>query len=146
MTGEQKETIQKMREQGEGYARIADTVRVSVNTVKSFCRRNNLLSRNASDATMSNEATNNDICKHCGKKLIQREKGKPKQFCDDACRFEWWSANRDQLKRKAMYHLTCACCGAPFDSYGNSGRKYCSHGCYIKHRYLKEARHDRSAV
>jgi len=39
------------------------------------------------------------------------------------------------MNRKAVYPVVCAHCARPFESYGNAGRKYCSHGCYIAARF-----------
>lgn len=138
MTGEQKRNIQEMRQQGLSYARISDSLNLSVNTVKSFCRRNNLSVHNASKDTENKD--NKEKCKQCGRRLNQVPKCKPKSFCDDQCRYAWWSAHRDRLNRKAIYQMTCANCGRPFDSYGNQNRKYCCHDCYIAGRFGKEAR------
>lgn len=138
MTGEQKQNVQELRRQGLGYAQIAGSLGLSVNTIKSFCRRNNLSACNASN-DMGNEE-DKDTCKHCGKRLMQTPKAKPKNFCGDECRYAWWNTHRDQMNRKAVYHLTCAHCGRAFDSYGNRSRKYCGHACYIKDRFGEEVR------
>jgi len=42
MTQQQKEKIIKMRRGGFSYSRISTALGISENTVKSFCRRNNL--------------------------------------------------------------------------------------------------------
>jgi uncharacterized protein YjcR len=42
MTSFQKEQIHRMRSAGMGYAKIAASLGVSENTIKSYCRRNNL--------------------------------------------------------------------------------------------------------
>ena len=42
MTEAQKKRIAKLRQQGLGYTTIASELRLSVSTVKSFCRRNKL--------------------------------------------------------------------------------------------------------
>ena len=42
MTQEQKKQITEMREQNLGYAYIARELDISLNTVKAFCRRNDL--------------------------------------------------------------------------------------------------------
>ena len=42
MTEEQKTRIASLRGEGYGYVRIARTLGLSENTVKSFCRRKNL--------------------------------------------------------------------------------------------------------
>jgi endogenous inhibitor of DNA gyrase (YacG/DUF329 family) len=133
MTGEQKQKIQVMRLQGLAYSQIAESLGLSVNTIKSFCRRSTLSMNDASEDTGNEE--NKDICKHCGKKLKFTDKAKHKRFCDDKCRLAWWSEHRDSMNRKAVYRLTCAYCGEVFDSYGNKSRKYCSHACYIKDRF-----------
>jgi len=138
VTREEKQNIQEMRQQGLSYTKIADSLGLSVGTVKSYCWRNSL-SDNASKDT-ENEG-NKEKCKQCGRLLEQTPKSKPKSFCDDRCRHAWWSAHRDRLNRKAIYKMSCANCGRPFDSYGNQTRKYCCHACYIAGRFeRKEAR------
>lgn len=137
MTREEKQNIQEMRQQGLSYTQIADSLGLSVGTVKSYCWRNNL-SDNASKDTENED--NKDKCKQCGRLLEQTPKSKPKSFCNDRCRHAWWSAHRDRLNRKAIYQMSCGSCGKPFDSYGNQTRKYCCHACYIAGRFGKEAR------
>lgn len=150
MTGEQKQRIQDMRLQGTAYSQIADTLGLSVNTVKSFCRRINLNACDASNETGNEE--NKEHCKHCGKRLIQKEKQKPKTFCGNDCRYAWWNSHRQQMNRKAVHRLTCAYCGRTFDSYGGKNRKYCGHSCYIADRFgriptdREEAHHDERAI
>ncbi len=39
MTQEQQQEIRRLRDMGEGYKRIGAILNLSVNTVKSFCRR-----------------------------------------------------------------------------------------------------------
>lgn len=129
MTNEQKEKIIRFRRQGLGYADIGRELGISRDTVKSFCRRNGLMISDSrpADATVR--------CRECGKLLIQREKTKRRIFCCKACREKWWTEHADRIERKAIYEFICAGCGKPFTAYGNSKRKYCSHGCYISHRF-----------
>jgi uncharacterized protein YjcR len=42
MTSFQKEQIHRMRSAGMGYAKIAASLGISENTIKSYCRRHNL--------------------------------------------------------------------------------------------------------
>lgn len=80
MTNEQKNQITDMRRNDDGYSRIAQTLSISENTVKSYCRRNGL----------SSVALNNTVgCKQCGKSITIKEKCKPRQFCSDRCRVAW---------------------------------------------------------
>ena len=129
MTTYEMEQIKTMRLQGLGYMKIGQTLGISHNTVRSFCRRNGL----------SGDAPKNvTLCQHCGKPIKVIPKRKPRKFCSDACRTAWWNSHLDSVNRKAVYHFICACCGEPFTAYGNQNRKYCSHRCYIAGRFGKE--------
>ncbi len=126
----QRKTIEKLRNKGAGYKAIAQKLGLSVNTVKSHCRRNGLTgNRSGTDAI---EVL---FCKKCGKKLTQSVGAKQKSFCSDECRLSWWKDHPEKVKRKAYYELTCAYCQKAFYSYGNKNRKYCSHECYIADRF-----------
>ena len=129
MTLEEKIKVQKMRLNKKSYSQIAESLKVSENTVKSFCRRNCL--------QISEEIEILENCKNCGTSLINIEKHKPKKFCSDNCRLNWWKNNKDQIKKKAIYIIKCSNCGLKFESYGNSKRKFCSHKCYIDSRFKK---------
>ena len=128
-----------MRNQGKGYKGIAALLSLSENTVKSFCKRNNLLG--APVCTSENGVLNigdTAFCKNCGKPIEIRQGVKPRKFCSDECRLTWWNGHTDQVTRKAIYQLRCVGCGNHFDSYGNKCRKYCTHSCYIKARFRSE--------
>lgn len=129
MTGEQKEKIIRFRGQGFGYADIGRELGISKDTVKSFCRRNGLM------ISESQPVDDTDRCRECGKPLARREKTKRRIFCCKSCREKWWKEHADRIDRKAIYGFTCAGCGKSFTAYGNSKRKYCSHACYIAHRF-----------
>ena len=132
MNNIQKERIEKMRLQGYSYSKISIASGISENTIKSYCRRNNLGGiRNLS----KQENINNESCKRCGKELIQEKRGQPKKFCSDKCRREWWKENNNSINRKAYYKILCVYCGESFSSYGNKNRKFCSHSCYINTRF-----------
>ena len=63
---------------------------------------------------------------------------KKRRFCCPECRVQWWNSNQDKVNRKAIYSFICPNCGNEFTSYGNAGRKYCSHECYIADRFHHE--------
>ena len=125
MTQQQKETIIKMRGDGCSYSRISVALGVSENTVKSFCRRNNLGSMHTRTCLQKNE----DSCRQCGIPLTQTAGVKQKLFCSDKCRMAWWNNHPESVNRKAIYTFTCPICGREFESYGNKNRKYCSRIC-----------------
>lgn len=60
MTGEQKQQIIVLRRDGAGYGRIAARLQISINTVKSFCRRHGLVAKSA-----------DSVCEQCGKPIEQ---------------------------------------------------------------------------
>ena len=145
MTTDQNQKIQQMRYKGQSYFQIASILCISENTIKSYCRRNNLGTvKNCIPQVVREIHT---VCKYCGKPLTQETKGQPKKFCSELCRRTWWKANDSQLIKKAYYTLTCAECGKEFESYGNQNRKFCGHACYIKNRFEKVRNcHDTRAV
>ncbi len=127
MTIEEKGRIVQLQRQGLGYKRIASTLGLPVNGVKTFCRRHPVAQEQEG------------ICPQCGATLTQTPHRRAKKFCSDKCRMAWWNAHPEQVNRKAVYHLVCAQCGQPFDSYGNQRRKFCCRSCYIESR-RKEVR------
>jgi endogenous inhibitor of DNA gyrase (YacG/DUF329 family) len=134
-----------MRGEGIAYSKIAACLGISENTIKSYCRRNNT---DSSNNIKPQEARKIQIsCKHCGKPLTHGTKGYPKKFCSEECRRYWWKENNSQSSKKAYYKLVCEECGKEFESYGNKTRKFCTHACYIKHRFEKARdRRDSCAV
>ncbi len=125
MTTLQKERIVHLRSQGESYARIANELRISENTVKSCCRRNNV-----SVGTKQEQYTSKDVCDNCECPLLHTPGAKRKRFCSDKCRMMWWKAHPEAVNRKAVYRFACPACGAEFEACGNTHHKYCSRSCF----------------
>ena len=134
MTDSQKQQIMRLRAAGDGYGRIAQEVGISVNTVKSFCRRNKIDEGTSLEqiTVFTGETT---YCENCGKEIRQIAKRKKKRFCCDKCRNAWWNSHLDLVKRKAIYDFRCAYCGKEFHIYGDKRRKYCSHECFLADRF-----------
>lgn len=129
MTDNQKQQIKILRESGESYAQISKMTGLPVNSIKTYCRRNNLTNANTEKDNKPSK------CRYCGKPIEQILGRKEKKFCSDKCRMLWWNSHADQVNRKANYSCTCGFCGKQFISYGNKHRKYCSHSCYINDRF-----------
>ena len=134
-----KKKIEELWLQGYGSKKIADKLGINVNTVKSFCRRHGL-----SGDRQQERFNNTDIvveeprCKCCGSSIAWRSGTKKKIFCSDSCRMKWWNSHQELVNRKAEYVFVCHNCGKLFTAYGNKERKYCTHSCYIEHRYGKK--------
>ena len=149
MTEQQAKQIREMREQGIGYRSIALTVGLSRDIVRNFCKSRGLsgygsaLTKNIREQVMLGKA-----CLYCGKEMKQPDTGRPKKFCSDKCRREWWIGHPERINRKesAMYPAVCVRCGKEFLSYGNRKRKYCSHDCYIKARFWEVEDEDSEAI
>lgn len=147
MTNEEKAQVMQMRSAGIGFARIARELGLSINTVKSFSRREHLQASPSLPDPAVAPVSDPGHCGHCGKILIQKPQQKPRKYCSEQCRRNWWKENSSAgLKRKAYYIRNCVGCGREFMSYGNSRRKFCSHACYITSRYGGRRNHDQGSV
>ena len=71
MTNEQKQAIASMRDAGVPFPSIAEQLGLSINTIKSFCKRNNILS-----CKTTNEKIH--FCLQCHKSITQAEHRKAK--------------------------------------------------------------------
>ena len=132
MTQQQKEQISKLRASGASFGKIASALGVSVNTVKSYCKRNPI-SAEAAPAPKAPLHTNR--CPQCSAVLKQSPGHRQKRFCSPKCRMAWWSEHPEQMVRKNMSPVECLHCRKVFLQYGNRPRKFCSRGCYLAHRY-----------
>ena len=132
MTKQQKEQISKLRASGASFGKIASVLGVSVNTVKSYCKRNPI---SAKAASAPKATSHTDHCPQCGAVLKQSPGHRQKRFCSPKCRMAWWSAHPEQMVRKNLSQVQCHHCGTVFLQYGNRQRKFCSRGCCLAHRY-----------
>jgi len=134
MTNEQKNQIAVLRAQGLGYKKVAQVLNLSVNTVKSFCKRSQIFEP---DRALPAVEPSDGFCRQCGAPLMQQDGKKKIRFCSDGCRQKWWNAHPEKVNRRAaaLYAYTCPSCGKHFSVYGNSHRKYCCHACYVADRF-----------
>ena len=122
-----------MRTARKSYADISRILGIKESTVRTYCSRNGFTDKEL-PAAPSQEPTA-EVCRNCGTPLNQIPKQKPKQFCSNACRYDWWSKNRELYSHTAYYTAHCNNCEKEFIAYGNKKRKYCCHQCYIKDRF-----------
>lgn len=128
MTSQQKEAVLQLRNKGLGYTEIARQLGLSVNTLKSFGRRNDAPRL---DRALSDEGERVDGCKQCGSALIQTPKHRRKLFCSDRCRYAWWTQNR--LLSRSSTPRVCPNCEKHY--VARKSQKHCSHSCYIAARF-----------
>lgn len=127
MTKEQKTLILYYREQHMTYRQIGEKLGLSPDTVKTFCRRNTP----QEDRT---EASASSQCRNCGAPVHPLPGRRERLFCSPACRTAYWRKH-NLLGKDPRY---CAGCGALLTG-GSVSRKYCSHACYIRHRFGSSA-------
>ena len=125
MTNGEKARIAQMRKRGLGYAEIARSLGMSVNTVKSYCQRSGV------KPLEKKTAQSGDVCRQCGSVLKLTPGRKRKWFCSDAYRLCWWHAHREMGQNART--VLCASCGKAFVT--DRAQKYCSHACYIRTRF-----------
>ena len=131
MTEKEKDAIERMRQRGLSYQQIADNLSIRKEAVRSFCRTHGI-------GPKAYAITDGPVCPVCGRPVKQPEgKGRKRRFCSDSCRTEWWDNHPSEkgydIGRIRVYR--CVKCGKLFRGYGSTERKYCSHECYISHRF-----------
>ena len=139
MTDFEAAQVKEMRLNGMGYRAIAEALGLSRDIVRNHCKAKGM--GGYVEATVKNlqeRQWQNGICLCCGKETEQAGTGRPRKFCSEKCRRQWWKTHPEEGSRKAMYTQVCARCGKEFTAYGNSHRKYCSHDCYIKARFWRD--------
>ena len=127
MTKEQKTLILHYREQHMTYRQIGEKLGLSPDTVKTFCRRKRAQSERTEESVQAQ-------CRNCGAPVHPLPGRRERLFCSPACRTAYWRKH-NLLGGMPRY---CAGCGALLTG-GSASRKYCSHACYIRHRFGSSA-------
>ncbi len=164
MTNDEKEKIVLMRNKGISYSKIASHLGISENTIKSFCKRNSIVSlvpttsiqeeslkeviaikevNPSNDVSFLNDAPSFKETLPSNKEhIICKHCGKPLEQNPNQKRKKFcsekcrfaWRYAQKEMVLK-VYPLVCANCGDKFMSYGKSNRKFCSSHCYVTHRF-----------
>ena len=91
MTTEQMERIKELRSENYSYRFIGDALGLSMNTVKSVCRRKRFDTTGSRKTKAEKEAAR--ICENCGK-FLGEDIRSDSRFCSDSCRRKWWKSHR----------------------------------------------------
>lgn len=143
MEERQKEQIKLLRLEGLGYKKIATILDVSVDAVKSYCKRSKIVAPSKKEELIipvSDEPEN--ICPECGKEIIQIPKMRARRFCSNNCRDSWWKKHRSEGNRHKGKKVVCHNCEKAFLVNKKSKRKYCCHACYIESRFGGGSHHE----
>lgn len=122
--------IVRMRASGMSYQAVSQSLGINLNTLKSWCRRHSIAEFPSSPST-EDQPDEHDTCQWCSGGLTQRQS----RFCSEPCRRTWWKHHPEAKDKRAFYSFICSDCGKRFMAYGNANRKYCSHPCYVHHRF-----------
>ena len=92
MTDKEKQQIKALRESGESYAQISKMMDLPINSIKTYCRRNNLTSIDVEKEDKTS------TCVECGKPIEQTPGRKKKKFCSDKCRNQRWNSKMWEVR------------------------------------------------
>lgn len=138
MTDTQRKEIQRLRQAGIGYVKIAQTLAMSTNTVKSFCQRNPL----CVEAPAHNQKS--AVCPQCRMPLPTIDGHRARRFCSDICRARYWAEHQNTsraahpLSRKSSARRSprppaYGCRRAPARrSHARSLAWHCGCGCTLR--------------
>lgn len=139
MTDLQAARVKEMRLKGMGYRAIAEALGLSRDIVRNHCKAKGMGGYVA--ATVENlkeREGQGGICICCGKETEQAGTGRPRKFCSEKCRRQWWKTHPQEGSHKSLCTKKCECCGREFSFYRSRKPKYCSHDCYIRARFWKD--------
>lgn len=82
------------------------------------------------------------FCPNCGAAVTPNDKGRPRIFCSEPCRYAWKNRNPHPENWKSTRTAICPECGKPFLASREYGRvrKYCSHACANRGRAKRKER------
>lgn len=97
MTEQQLERIAEFRHLNYSYSFIGEALDLSLNTVKSTCRRKGFSAEGCRKTKAEKRSVR--LCKNC-RRILTEDGRIDRKFCSDACRYEWWKNNRKVIENK----------------------------------------------
>ena len=91
------DSIRELRRENYSYQFIGDALGVSINTVKSICRRYGYEA--VGSFKTKEEKSNAQLCRYCHKPLQGGKGGQT--FCSETCRNKWWQERRKIIRKPA---------------------------------------------
>lgn len=125
----QRQKIRRLRNQGYGYLRISEQLGISSNTIRSFCKKENIAGYIKIGEQLKGK-DNLTVCKQCNRKFYQVAGRKKKIFCSSSCCKVYWTLHKDKQRRLVPQKYNCQICNKEYFEYPTRKRKFCSRNCY----------------
>ena len=132
LTSADKAHIDVLATLGGSHTRVAQCLGLDAELVRGYCRR-----AYPDLVVDKNLVLLGAYCRYCAAPLEGMRAGA--LFCCPSHRQAWWRTHQAQARGGAWRQFTCLGCGRPYRVYGRRVRKYCSHACYIRHRFVEVA-------
>ncbi|MFP7442928.1 RNA polymerase subunit sigma-70 [Bacillus infantis] len=139
MNDEQRKQIKILRYQGLGYKKIAESMGLSRDVVRGYCKRHGLNGL-ATELVLNQDEDDKFIkeitymyCLSFGSELEQNQgRGAKRKNCSIECKRKFEKEN------PKIYKLHCDYCRKEYLSERVQKRKFCSNDCYVRNRFFKE--------
>ena len=129
-----REQARLLRGKGMSLRKVAAITGLTKDVVRNISRK--IVA--ADDDTLDSRISSRNACAYCGGDMEQHgAPGRPRRFCSERCRRQYWRLHRPEQKKKEdkLFLRTCAYCGKTFQIYGKNDRKYCCREHYRLHFY-----------
>ena len=129
-----REQARLLRGKGMSLRKVAAITGLTKDVVRNISRK--IVA--ADDDTLDSRISSGNACAYCGGDMKQHGgSGRPRRFCSERCRRQYWRLHRPEQKKKEdkLFLRTCAYCGKTFQIYGKNDRKYCCREHYRLHFY-----------
>ncbi len=130
-----REQARLLREKGMSHVKIAGVTGLTRGIVNNIARG---VGKVEEDKSILDRIEAGLACAYCGGEMEQQGgSGRPRRFCSERCRRQYWRLHRPEQKRKEekLFLRTCAYCGKTFQIYGKNDRTYCCREHYRLHFY-----------
>ena len=126
MNERERNNILKLRAKGLSFLAIAETLGISVGTVKTVCSRNKAAVERLQQPIIER------YCLECGALLENTVTGNNKRFCSKQCYYRWWQ--KQAKNPRTAYKKVCPNCNNTFYVKSKKTQKYCSRACFYAAR------------
>jgi len=131
-----REQARLLREKGMSLRKVAAITGLTKDVVRNISRK--IVVAADDDDTLDSRINGGQACTYCGGSMEQHVgSGRPRRFCSERCRRQYWRLHRPEQKKKEdkLFLRICAYCGKTFQIYGKNDRKYCCREHYRLHFY-----------